>query len=86
MMGASYPSWSSDSKCVIFTASPTQKMLVYRACLSNRKPQQIADLSVAGSQVRGSFGAWTGIAPDGSILVLRNISSEEIYALHVKWP
>jgi hypothetical protein len=34
------------------------------------------------------FGSWswTGLAPDGSILALRDISTQEIYALDVKFP
>ena len=33
----------------------------------------------------GSWG-WTGLAPDGSILALRDTSTQEIYAMNVKWP
>jgi hypothetical protein len=35
-----------------------------------------------------AFGSWewTGLAPDGSILALRDTSTQEIYALDVKWP
>jgi hypothetical protein len=29
---------------------------------------------------------WTGLAPDGSILALRDIGTQEIYTLDVKWP
>ena len=34
----------------------------------------------------GQFGWWTGLAPDDSILELRDTSVEEIYALGVKFP
>jgi hypothetical protein len=34
----------------------------------------------------GDGSIWTGLAPDGSILALRDTSTEEIYALDVKFP
>ena len=32
----------------------------------------------------GTFGTWTGIAPDDSLLVLRDTSTDEIYSLEVQ--
>jgi hypothetical protein len=40
----------------------------------------------AGPLVSGRFGWWTGLAPDGSMLALRDISLQEIYALDLKLP
>ena len=34
----------------------------------------------------GSFGSWTGLAPDDSPLALRDISTYEIYALDWQLP
>ena len=34
----------------------------------------------------GEFGPWTGMAPDGSPLLVRDISSEEVYALDLQLP
>jgi hypothetical protein len=42
-------------------------------------------MASAGVLVNGGAGKWTGIAPDGSILGLRDTSTEEIYALDVKF-
>ena len=33
-----------------------------------------------------TWGPWTGLAPDGSPLVVRDISTQEIYALDVDFP
>jgi hypothetical protein len=30
-------------------------------------------------------GYWAGVAPDGSLLLTRDIGTQEIYALSVKW-
>ena len=42
----------------------------------------------ASGKLVDDFGSWswTGLAPDGSILALRDISTQEIYALDVKFP
>ncbi|HLJ77889.1 MAG TPA: protein kinase [Acidobacteriaceae bacterium] len=81
-----YPSWTADSKCVIFSNPFAKELPVYRICLADRKLQHITDLTAAGYLAQGHFGWWTGIAPDGSILALRDISSEELYALDIKFP
>ena len=82
----SYPTWSTDSKCITYNDSFANDLPVYRACLADRKPVLITNLTAAGHLAEGHFGWWTGVAPDGSVLALRDISTEEIYALDVKWP
>jgi len=34
----------------------------------------------------GSIGAWSGLTPDGTPLFVRDISTQEIYALEVQFP
>jgi hypothetical protein len=58
----------------------------YRVCLNDRKLQQVADMAQAGPLAMAGGDRWTGLAPDGSILALRDTGSEEIYALDVKLP
>ncbi|MGC2250736.1 MAG: winged helix-turn-helix domain-containing protein [Acidobacteriaceae bacterium] len=84
-----YPNWSSDSRCVWFNSSgppsPAQQPS-YRMCLTDRKPQFLVNLAEGGQLVSGTFNFWTGVTPDGSILGIRNISIEEVYALDTKFP
>ena len=35
---------------------------------------------------KGSTGEWIGFAADGSVALTRDVGSDEIYALDVKWP
>jgi Tol biopolymer transport system component/DNA-binding winged helix-turn-helix (wHTH) protein len=81
-----YPTWSRDSTCVYFTNPWLTELPLYRICLADHKLQHITDLVEAGPLVSGRFGWWTGLAPDGSMLALRDISLQEIYALDVKLP
>ena len=83
---ASYPDWSRDSECVYFNDAFEVMMPVYRVCLKDRKPQLIVNLMKAGTLATGTFGQWTGLGPDGSILAVRDNSLEEIYALEAEWP
>jgi serine/threonine protein kinase/Tol biopolymer transport system component len=84
---AGYPEWTPDSKCVVFVHQKGAPRPEYRVCLADRKIQLIADMAASGKLVIafGSWG-WTGLAPDGSILVLRDTSTQEIYALDVDFP
>jgi len=34
----------------------------------------------------GVWGPWSGVAPDGSVLTVRDVGSHEIYALDVQLP
>ena len=88
-LAASYPNWSADSQCVDFNVGSgpsAQKEPYYRICLSDRKPQLLVNLAEGGQLVSSTFNYWTGVAPDGSILGVRDISVEEVYALDVQLP
>lgn len=86
-----YPSWTRDGKCVYLSSavksdSVAKELPVYRICLRDRKLQHLTDLSKAGALVSGTFGYWTGLGPDDSILALRDISQQELYALEMTFP
>ena len=34
----------------------------------------------------GIWGAWSGVAPDGSVMAARDVSSHEVYALDLQLP
>lgn len=83
---AGYPNWTSDSRCVLFQASNAPRLPYYRLCLDDPKPQLVVNLADGGQLVTGVGNYWTGVAPDGSILGIRDISIEEVYALDVQLP
>jgi Tol biopolymer transport system component len=85
--GAAYPNWTPDSQCVLFNVSTgpsATKQPYYRMCLSDRKPHLLVNLADNGQLVSGTFNSWTGVTPDGSILGIRDISIQELYALDVE--
>jgi eukaryotic-like serine/threonine-protein kinase len=83
---ADYPNWSRDGKCIYFNQAQDKNLPVYRICMNDRRPEHIAALAEAGKLALGRFGWWTGLGPDDSILGVRDISVEEIYALDTDFP
>ena len=82
--GIGYPSWSRDSKYVYFE-TVGQDAAFFRARIKDRKLEQIVSLKNVPRAV-GTFGAWSGLAPDGSPLFQRDASFDEIYALDWEAP
>ena len=82
----SYPNWSHDGKCIYFNNAFVKDLPLYRVCLNNRKPEQIGKLADFGRLAQGRLGWWTGLGPDDSVLALRDISIQEIYALNLQLP
>ena len=82
-----WPEWSHDSKHVYFSARPlrSQPVSVFRIRIGDRKLEQVASLKDL-RQPMGSLGDWIGLAPDDSPLLLRDIGSQDIYALDLDLP
>lgn len=76
-----YPNWSKDGQYVYFTDPVDRNLPSYRVRVSNRKLEHLVNLAEYGRLAIGRFGWWTGLAPDDSILAIRDISVQEIYAL-----
>jgi Tol biopolymer transport system component/DNA-binding winged helix-turn-helix (wHTH) protein len=81
-----YPSWSHDSKYVYFldwkrgSGTPSQ---VARIRITDHRLETMIDLKSLDRLSIGTFMSWTGLAPDDSVLLSRNNSTQEIYA--VRW-
>jgi Tol biopolymer transport system component/predicted Ser/Thr protein kinase len=84
---SAYPNWSQDSKCIYFNGAATLdgQSPEYRLCLKDRRAQVVASLAQVGPTL-SDFGGWSGVAPDGSILAVRDTSLEEIYSLELDLP
>jgi Tol biopolymer transport system component len=82
---AGYLDWTLDSKYLYFDALGETDPAFYRVRMSDRKLERVVSLK----NLRRAWawaGAWTGLAPDGSPLLLRDVGIEEIYALDVELP
>src|SRR6202011_5098326 len=79
-MNVGFTDWSKDGKYVYFDTGLSDNPGVYRVRVSDRKTERVADLK--GLRRSVSFWIpWSGVTPDGSPLLVRDISSQEVYAL-----
>jgi eukaryotic-like serine/threonine-protein kinase len=81
----SWPSWSRDGKYIYFGNYVGNDSAIFRVRVSDHK----IELVVALKDLRpafGIFGNWSGLAPDDSPLVLRDIGTEEVYTFDWRAP
>jgi Tol biopolymer transport system component/DNA-binding winged helix-turn-helix (wHTH) protein len=77
--------WMPDGKSVLFDTFDTPHAAFYRLRVSDLKLETVAS-TVEMRRYYGDFGPWTGMAADGSPLLVRDISNEEAYALDLQLP
>jgi len=81
---AAYQNWSRDGNYIYFHSFGSDTAL-YRVRVSDHKLEKIVSLKGIRLTI-GTFGTWCGLAPDDSPLVLRDVGSQEIYALDLQLP
>ncbi len=84
-MPCAYPNWSRDSRYVYFNNPLRESLRVFRVGLADRKPELVTEIEL-GRLAMGRFGWWAGLGPGDSMLALRDISLQEIYALEWQTP
>jgi Tol biopolymer transport system component/DNA-binding winged helix-turn-helix (wHTH) protein len=80
-----YMEWTNDGKSVLFDTFEVTQPSFYRVRLSDLRLETVASISDI-RRYYGEFGPWTGMAPDGSPLLVRDISNEEVYSLDLQLP
>jgi Tol biopolymer transport system component/DNA-binding winged helix-turn-helix (wHTH) protein len=84
-MPIGYPSWSHDSQYIYFDTTLSEDAAFLRVRISDHKVERLFSLKGL-RRFWGPFGPWTGLAPDDTPLLVRDISSQEIYALDWQAP
>jgi hypothetical protein len=75
--------WSHDAKTLYFDTYLQVEPAFYRVRMSDLKVERL--LSLAGlRRAQGVFGPWAGLTLDDAPLTLRDVGTQEIYAL-VEW-
>ena len=77
--------WTPDGKSVLFDTFDVPQPAFYRIRVSDLRLETVAS-TVEVRRYYGPFGPWTGMAADGSPLLVRDISNEEAYALDLQLP
>ena len=83
--GLGFPCWSRDGKYVYFDSTFSNSQSYFRIKVGETKPESV--LSLKGfRRYFGSLGPWSGLTPNGTPTFVRDISTQEIYALDVQLP
>jgi Tol biopolymer transport system component len=82
-----YIAWSADSAYVYFDTVLSSNSGYFRLRISDSKLEKVADLKKV-RQFPGQFGpgSWTGLGPGDTLLIPRDISTQEIYAFDLQLP
>ena len=82
-----YPSWSRDGQHIYYINWSVEAQAFYRVNILDRKVERVAGLGDDVPTVRGTFGAWVGLAPNDSPLAPLSVGTNgEIYALDWEAP
>jgi hypothetical protein len=77
--------WSGDSKYIGFDTSFTPDPGFFRVRVADGRITQMMGLKNI-HRLFPQWGEWSGMTPDGSPLVVRDTSTQEIYALDWQLP
>ena len=82
-----YLAWSPDSAYVYFDNQPNHDPGYFRLRISDGKLERVVSLKEIRA-FRSQFGpgSWSGLGPGETPLFVRNISTQEIYALDWQFP
>jgi hypothetical protein len=80
-----YPVWAKDGKSIYIERFHSAEPSVHRLKLGESKPERFLSWKDL-RRFSGVWGTWSGIAPDGSVLSVRDVSSHEVYALDLQLP
>ena len=80
-----FPTWSRDGRYVYYARVSTNEPSFRRVRIGENHSESLIDLKDVG-RYHSAIGPWIGITPDGSALLVRSLSTDEIYALDLDLP
>jgi Tol biopolymer transport system component len=88
LVSGNFENWmqSPDGQWLYYTEAAHDTTEVLRIRLADRRVESVLDLKHFREIVDEYAGTWVGVASDGSVVLTRDIGTQEIYAVNVKWP
>jgi DNA-binding winged helix-turn-helix (wHTH) protein/dipeptidyl aminopeptidase/acylaminoacyl peptidase len=80
-----FPTWSRDGGYVYYDTWSTQNTAFRRVKVGETHSEFLIDLKYL-RRYGGHGSGWSGLAPDDSALLVRDVSADEIYSLEVELP
>lgn len=81
----SYPVWSTDSQSLYFDDLVNGAESIRQIKIGETEAQPVFELG-AMDRYLGALGPWSGRAPDGSWMFIRDRSTQEVYQLNLQLP
>ena len=81
----SYPVWSADSEYLYFDDLVNGTEAIRRVKVGGAAPEAVYELETL-ERYPGALGIWSGRAPDGSWMFVRDRSTQEVYQLSMELP
>ncbi len=78
-----FPVWGRDSKSIYVERFYGTKPSLHTLKIGETRSQEFLSWESL-RRFGGIWGTWSGVAPDGSVLAVRDVSSHEIYALELQ--
>ncbi len=81
-----FPNWSRDGNYLYYDTISTDRPTFRRVRVGQTRSEPVLDLKDLRRFSLSIVGAWSGLAPDGSALFVRDLSTDEIYSLDLELP
>ncbi len=81
-----FPNWSSEGRYLYYDAGFTGRPTFRRVKVGETRSELLLDLKDLRRYTYDIAGGWSGLAPDGSALFVRDLSTQEVYALDIELP
>jgi Tol biopolymer transport system component len=81
-----FPNWSHDGSYLYYDTQFSEQSTFRRVKVDQTRSEFVADLKGLHRYERPPAWVWSGVAPDGSSLFVRDLSTDEIYALDLELP
>jgi len=81
-----FPTWSRDGNYLYYDTISTDHPTFRRVKVGQTRSELVVDLKDLRRYSLTLVGAWSGLAPDGSALFVRDLSTDEIYSLDLELP
>src|SRR6516164_9621202 len=81
-----FPNWSPDGHYLYYDIAFIDHPTFQRIQVGQTRSELLADLKALTRFKSRAAGPWSNVAPDGSALFVRDLSTDEIYALDLELP
>jgi hypothetical protein len=81
-----FPNWSPDGHYLYYDIAFSDHPTFQRIQVGKTRSELLADLKALTRFKSRGAGPWSNVAPDGSALFVRDLSTDEIYALDLELP